>query len=131
MSRPITDLGRSGVNRRAYYARHRDRLRPEAATRSAAAYHADPERHRADNRTRKLWRDHGLTVAERAEILTAQAGLCAACGDPLKHGGHQDHDHVTGLRRAILCPNCNLALGLLKDSPQRLRALIDYLGRFA
>jgi hypothetical protein len=42
---------------------------------------------------------------------------------------HVDHCHTTGLVRGVLCFNCNAALGHLKDSEDRLKALIDYLQR--
>jgi len=38
-----------------------------------------------------------------------------------------DHDHKTGKIRGILCNNCNLALGLLSDDPNRAQKLIDYI----
>lgn len=50
---------------------------------------------------------------------------CEVCGD----AGTIcfEHDHKTGHFRGWLCSNCNSALGLAKDSPQRLRMLADYL----
>jgi hypothetical protein len=38
-----------------------------------------------------------------------------------------DHCHTTGRVRGLLCSLCNKAIGLLKDSPERLRAAINYL----
>jgi hypothetical protein len=29
--------------------------------------------------------------------------------------------------RGILCHNCNTALGLLKDSPERVQKLLEYI----
>ena len=37
-----------------------------------------------------------------------------------------DHDHVTGQVRALLYLNCNAALGILRDDPQRIEALLAY-----
>lgn len=51
---------------------------------------------------------------------------CAVCGTEGKL--HVDHDHTTGKVRGLLCHGCNLALGLVKDSPERLRKLADYIG---
>jgi hypothetical protein len=38
-----------------------------------------------------------------------------------------DHSHSTGLFRGWLCNACNVALGLVKDDPERLRALALYV----
>jgi hypothetical protein len=37
-----------------------------------------------------------------------------------------DHDHETGVIRGIICGRCNSALGLLFDSPTRIRGLLAY-----
>lgn len=39
-----------------------------------------------------------------------------------------DHNHKTGEVRGMLCGPCNRAVGLLKDDPERMAALIHYLG---
>ncbi len=38
-----------------------------------------------------------------------------------------DHDHTTGEVRGLLCHNCNRAIGLLREDPERLRRAIEYL----
>ena len=38
-----------------------------------------------------------------------------------------DHDHKTDKIRGILCRNCNLALGLMKDNINSIKRMIDYL----
>ena len=63
----------------------------------------------------------------------AENPQCEVCGLP--HGEeaytrlHLDHNHETGVWRGLLCGNCNTALGLLKEDPERIRALIDYINR--
>ena len=68
---------------------------------------------------------YGITFEEFKELKSLG---CAVCGS------HEkvviDHDHETGRIRAALCHNCNLALGHVKDDPDRLRALAEYLERF-
>lgn len=40
-----------------------------------------------------------------------------------------DHNHSTGKFRGWLCGKCNTALGNMKDSPELLKKLIEYLER--
>jgi hypothetical protein len=37
------------------------------------------------------------------------------------------HCHTTGKVRGLLCVNCNLAIGLLKDNPDLLNKAASYL----
>jgi hypothetical protein len=60
-------------------------------------------------------------------MVETQGGRCASCRDQLIET-HVDHDHVTGEVRGVLCPNCNKALGMLKDDPMRVSALLTYIG---
>lgn len=43
---------------------------------------------------------------------------------------HMDHDHSTGEFRALLCGGCNSALGFLKENPERISGLREYIERF-
>ncbi len=54
---------------------------------------------------------------------------CEACGG-VERGVVFDHCHSTGRARGWLCGPCNLALGLVKDAPARLRALAEYVENF-
>lgn len=80
----------------------------------------------------RLVRSYGMEVIDFAYRLRAQDFKCAACRDVLGMGRetHIDHCHTTGEVRGILCSRCNLSLGHAKDTPQRLRALADYLERY-
>lgn len=40
---------------------------------------------------------------------------------------HMDHNHSTGKFRALLCNGCNSGLGMLKENPNRIAGLIEYL----
>ncbi len=73
---------------------------------------------------------HGITLQQRDDILTQQNYCCAnrGCLRQLpKRGGHLDHDHKTGKHRGILCSQCNLVLGLVQDTCERLLGLVQYL----
>lgn len=75
---------------------------------------------------------YGLSRADYSAMLEAQGGLCAAngCSETL-FGGKLcvDHDHATGKVRGLLCHGCNLALGKVHDSVEKLKGLISYLER--
>lgn len=92
-----------------------------------------PECLRLTNRLRK----YGLTQQQWRAMSDAQGGRCALCGGEPKGWGtsyrplHVDHCHTTGKTRALLCGECNTAIGRFGDDPQRLRAAADYLERHA
>lgn len=74
-----------------------------------------------------------LTPEEYNALWEAQGGVCASCGHPeramLKKRARElavDHCHTTGRIRGLLCGNCNRALGLLYEDPQRIQALLEY-----
>ena len=75
----------------------------------------------------------GITYEERDAILEQQVGKCAACGasdSGSVKGWHVDHRHSDGKIRSVLCATCNIALGQVNDSIERLEHLIEYLRRF-
>ncbi|MGN6608063.1 MAG: endonuclease VII domain-containing protein [Jatrophihabitans sp.] len=84
------------------------------------------ERH-GGNRNYQLRRRYGITVEHFDTMFAEQHGLCAICrAAPAEH---VDHDHVTGRVRALLCFNCNGALGQFRDRPDLMLAAIEYLRR--
>lgn len=103
-------------------------------------YRDDPEYRARKVETQRVY-FRGIDNAARDAMLASQGGRCAACDtdDPgSTKGWVVDHDHqcCSGLRscgkcnRAILCHPCNLALGHIKDSPDRAMALAAYLLSF-
>lgn len=67
-------------------------------------------------------------------MRAAQNDLCAICGRPersmLKGKVRRlavDHDHKSSKVRGLLCADCNRALGLFQDDPDRLRMAAEYL----
>jgi len=113
------------ANRR-YRLAHPDRV---------SAYHKRHYHERGGKEHQQVWyRQHkyGLTQEQFAALWNQNCGCCHSCGRKLKPGtsGHSvDHDHDTGSVRGLLCPQCNLALGLLNEDPVRIRRLADYIGR--
>ena len=83
-------------------------------------------------RNARLLREYGTSLQEIEALVQAQHGKCAGCQEQLsKKQAHVDHDHATGKVRGVLCSQCNRALGLLLDSPGRLRGLLAYAERHA
>ena len=79
----------------------------------------------------------GLTVDDLLRMMEEQAGACAICGaeETLSRSGKVqslavDHSHETGQVRGLLCAKCNLALGLMDDNPEILRAALEYLAKY-
>lgn len=78
------------------------------------------------------WRKQGinLTVTQYSEIYSKQDGKCAICGIDAKILTRKlcvDHCHNSQNIRGLLCPNCNLLLGKVKDNVIILENAIKYL----
>lgn len=72
---------------------------------------------------------YGITGDEFRVKLKQQGLKCPICNRDITKNLSVDHDHLTGKIRGLICNNCNLAMGNADDSPERLRALADYLER--
>ena len=79
--------------------------------------------------TRQYRVKYNMTREDRQNLIDQQNGQCAICGYFFKSEKHThiDHCHTTNKIRGILCSYCNVALGLLKDSPEILESAIKYL----
>jgi Recombination endonuclease VII len=108
---------------------------PAVLTYNAKWQKEHPDRMARYRRNSKL-KHYGLTEDEYLAIIEAAGGRCEICRTD-KPGGKRirfwmiDHDHATGDVRGILCENCNRALGMMQDDPDRLRAAAAYLERKA
>lgn len=65
-----------------------------------------------------------ITPQELVGRMLENGDKCQVCPS---RGVVPDHDHTTGLLRGFLCPCCNTAIGLMKDSPDLLRRAARYL----
>ena len=74
-------------------------------------------------------RTYGISADEVDEMLDAQNGGCAICGEkpPRLASMHVDHDHAHGHLRGLLCSTCNQGLGQFRDDPAVLLRAIVYL----
>lgn len=64
-------------------------------------------------------------------MLAAQDDRCAICREAPKRAFHVDHDHTTGIVRALLCGPCNSAIGHLRDDPKIAEAAARFLHEHA
>ncbi|MGQ0432891.1 MAG: endonuclease VII domain-containing protein [Microthrixaceae bacterium] len=74
-------------------------------------------------------RTYGISADEVDEMLEAQNGGCAICGEKPERlaSMHVDHDHEHGHLRGLLCLSCNRGLGQFRDDPAMLLRAIVYL----
>jgi len=82
-----------------------------------------PCRRKNSNQNRK--RRTGATPEWWAKTLAEQNNACRVCGTTARLAA--DHDHGTKELRGILCGRCNTTLGMVKDDPETLVALANYL----
>ena len=88
-------------------------------------------------RTRRYWwfiaTKYSVSKDQFMSMLSEQRGLCAICKCSMDTARFKrpcvDHCHKTGKVRGLLCQSCNIGIGMLKDSPIRLKAAIEYLER--
>lgn len=77
----------------------------------------------------RLIKLYGIDFATRDAMAEAQQFKCEICHDDFTTDKpwHVDHCHRTGAVRALLCPQCNQGIGLLRDDPDLIRAAADYV----
>lgn len=107
--------------------------RARASAKALAGYHSsDKTQAKARQRRNYYRRTYGLELHQVEEMRAAQ-GTCPICERALAPLGHRpgdsvvDHCHTTGVVRKVLCWECNVALGFLGDSPERMRRAAAYV----
>jgi protein-arginine kinase activator protein McsA len=103
-------------------------MKSEKGINTRKVYTRSEARHRQD-RVSRLIREYNITPEIFDSMSAAQGGGCAICRKPNTRRAQLvvDHDHSTGKVRGLLCDNCNLALGYLKDNLDILLRAADYL----
>lgn len=77
---------------------------------------------------RHLKRKYGITYPQYLEMFQNQKGACLICNkDNDGKALNVDHNHFTGKVRGLLCNNCNVALGLMMDSPEIIIKAYEYV----
>ena len=72
---------------------------------------------------------YGITLQDYEDLLTRQYGSCKICLRSFEQLKRVcvDHNHETGKVRALLCGQCNSALGLVREKEFILARLLAYL----
>jgi hypothetical protein len=87
----------------------------------------------------KMRARHRISKAEYDEMASEQNHKCFVCGgesSDRKLAVDHDHECCPGVKkcgdciRALLCFSCNIILGHVKDDPERLRLLAEYIEWF-
>lgn len=119
---------------RVYYRKWRFENREKYLAGKRDHYQRNKEKSLHTNWVNRLQRDFGISEDDYLDMLESQNGVCAICLLPerTKRQGTLkrlcvDHDHSTGEVRGLLCQRCNLAIGYLEDSPERLQRAVEYL----
>ena len=119
--------------RLAYQKEWRKTRKRPTTVAQRAAYAAYRRAHPKPSNKEKTWISsvkhlYGITAAQWHEMLIAQAGECAICGDQMTRPC-VDHNHETGQIRELLCVTCNSAIGLLRDDEKILHSALKYLSK--
>jgi hypothetical protein len=89
------------------------------------------------DKNHKLKKAYGITLDQYNKLLLKQNNKCCIC-EVDNNGKYKnkkrafavDHCHKTNKIRGLLCSDCNIALGLLKDNTNYLQTAIKYLNKF-
>ncbi len=132
----IKGQARVRANREKYQesrAKSYAKRRGEKAAKAKVYYQTNKLEIRKKTRGYHLVGNYGITEQQYQQLLVSQEGRCVICSiheDDAPRGILMvDHNHQTGKVRGLLCHNCNVACGLLRDDPETARKLADYLCR--
>lgn len=81
-------------------------------------------------KNRDLLRKFNITEEQYTQMLLLQNNKCKICqvdASQLERRLAVDHCHVHGNIRGLLCRDCNVALGLFKDSKEVISKATQYL----
>lgn len=133
---------------RQYYLKNKEKLRAYGtsyartyrANMSPEAYEKVRERERELDRRHgrsgaaKLRARHGFTVELLAKCFEFQGHACAICRAPFtskgKHRPCADHSHETNTPRGILCFECNIVEGKIRNTGLSVREFAERLHNY-
>jgi hypothetical protein len=74
----------------------------------------------------------GISIAEYDSMLAAQGERCGICQrhqSELSRRLAVDHNHSTGRVRGLLCNACNTSLGKLREDPEIINKMLEYISK--
>lgn len=83
-----------------------------------------------------LNKGYSISIEEYQSMFDAQGGICKICLRPESMVDNRsgkvknlavDHCHESGKVRGLLCYNCNVAIGFLRDNSEVVQRAADYL----
>lgn len=97
-----------------------------------------PYINKGTRQARRIKREYGITVDEYNFVLRQQGGVCAVCRGENPNGEFDrgkrsaeffsvDHCHATGRVGGLLCMQCNMAIGNLRDNPELAMRAAQYI----
>lgn len=92
-------------------------------------YHSS-EKGKANNRKSQLKNKYNMTIEDYNLLLELQNHSCKICSLHINDHSRNlavDHCHTTGKVRSLLCDNCNVALGLVKEDIKIMHNMIKYM----
>ena len=77
-----------------------------------------------------LRRNYGISLEQYDDLLKVQGGRCAICRVDMEEYPRRfsvDHCHISSRVRGLLCLQCNVGLGNLRESPSLMMRALEYL----
>ena len=96
-------------------------------------YKDNPDKLRTPGKKETNWKRHHITQEKYTSLLRMYDGKCHACKTNIATNIDHDHQCCNKIRscgkcvRGLLCHQCNSALGLLGDSRQKIKNLLEYI----
>lgn len=111
----------------------KDRLRPtckKCVNKSTSNYYLNNKENMVEKRKAYHFKKkYNLSMDELERMKEDQNYCCKICKE-LSDNLVVDHDHKTGTVRGLLCSNCNLAVGYIRDNPWWPAKAIAYLEKY-
>lgn len=86
------------------------------------------ERYKKIQTNSRYLKNYGISYDDKYKLIEQQGLKCAICKNIINMTtGCVDHNHTNKIIRGILCNDCNLGIGFLKDNLNILESALIYL----